>query len=276
MRILILGSLTIDIIGGEERPGGPALFCGMACEALGIEYYCVGCRPRDYRWEIPEGDFVVGEGPIFEHRYVGDRRFSRLIKLPEKIGVAPPINKFDLAIVSPVFGEYETHVIKRILELGVPTAIDIQGFVRDIDYKGRIISRYVPDELYDVLEDAVLVHMSDEEMPMVRKLPSGATLSITYGSRGSSIIRGDESHFVPAFQISGDPTGAGDFFTCVLAVKILELGDPIEAAVYATVATSLFIESKIGRRLGEIRLISDFSEDLRMRMHIIRMRMERK
>jgi len=39
MKILILGSLTIDIIEGRLASGGPALYCSLAAELLGLDYF---------------------------------------------------------------------------------------------------------------------------------------------------------------------------------------------------------------------------------------------
>ena len=269
MRILILGSLTIDYIDGEEKPGGPALFCSMACMALGYDYYCYGVIPRKYRWETPKGEFLEGEGPVFQHIYKGERRLSKLIGIPPRIGGEVVLEDYDLAIISPVFGEFEMSLLNNVVT-HIPSAIDIQGFVRTADDKGNIKYKAANRETYGILQKARILHVSEDEYEVMENIPRGIIVVVTYGSRGCHIYLGEEKIYVPAYRVRGDPTGAGDFFTTILMAQYIVTGDILESTVYAAAATSIFIEGRLGRKVNNIRKLDLFRHELYRRIEKIR------
>lgn len=267
MRILIVGSLTVDIIGCEERPGGPALFCSLAARFLGGDYLCVGLIPRRYRWAKPRGYFIESEGPIFEHAYFGDRRVSRLVSLPRILDELPVSDRFDVALISPVYHEFSDKLLDAIrAEILIA---DVQGFVRTCDPRGNIILREPEPWEEEFLRRCAIIHASIEEARYVEEV-SGPAKIITMGSDGSIIVAGGEEVRVPAFRVEGDPTGAGDFFTTVLAMKYYETRDILQATIFASAATSVFIEKR--SRIGDL---AGIKEELAMRIRTIERMLQR-
>ena len=265
MKVLILGSLTIDYIDGEERPGGPALYCSMACAALGVDYFCYGVKPREYRWGVPQGKFLEGEGPVFEHKYFGERRISRLTRLPPIVGDSIDIKNFDVAIVSPVFGEFSISLVEHIVA-NIPSAIDLQGFVRDTDQNRNIIYKTIDESVYNILEKAKLLHISEDEYSVMKRIPEKTISIVTYGSRGCHIYSREKKIYIPAYKVKGDPTGAGDFFTTILTVHYIKTRDILRSTVYAAVATSIFIEGKLGKEPHKMKKLSEFGQEIAKRI----------
>ena len=268
MRILILGSLTIDYIEDREKPGGPALYCALALEAYGVDYFCYGARPRRYRWQRPHGFFVEGEGPIFVHRYYKDTRLSKLLGRPPMVSSIIGLEEYDAAIISPVFGEFPFQIVDVVLDR-LYSAVDLQGFIRIVDDEGNIAYKRMDFLAINALEKARLIHMSGEEHRIQRELPEKPIKVITYGSKGCTLILEHKKYFIPAYSVHGDSTGAGDFFTAILLVRLLETKNPLESTIYATAATSLFIDGTLGRTLGDIDRFSKHEDELNRRINII-------
>ena len=272
MKLLILASLTVDYIDKEKKPGGPAFFCSIAAETMGIDYYCYGVMPREYLWERPRGIFLPSDGPVFEHKYIGDERISRILKTPSIINKLPNIEKFTIGLISPVFSEFSIDLVQNILKR-IPCAIDLQGFVRLKDPNNRIIYGLTDKKILSIANSALIVHASKEEMDVVGEIPDTITV-ITYGSKGSRIKHEDKDIYIPAYRVRGDPTGAGDFYTTILLIRFYSTGDVLEAAIYATAATSLFIEGKIGRNFRKIVPISDLKAEINERTKKIENKIE--
>ncbi len=273
MKILILGSLTIDYIDHTKKPGGPALYCSIASRFLDIEYYCYGVMPREYEWDKPRGEFIIADGPVFAHEYIGDRRISKLLAKPTKIvDIAIP-SDITACIISPVFNEFDLCVVDKILRK-IPCVVDIQGFIRSTDENYRVFLREPEDRLIKILDKARLVHVSAEELGVMKEIPNTLVI-ITYGSEGSRILYWGNDIFVPTYPAMGDPTGAGDFFTTITFVKYQECQDIVESVIYASAVTSLFVEGRIARDVAALYKPKSLMNEIRRRMNVIKQKMER-
>jgi sugar/nucleoside kinase (ribokinase family) len=66
---------------------------------------------------------------------------------------------------------------------------------------------------------------------------------VTRAERGATVYRGAESHQFPARPARQvDPTGAGDVFAASFMIRLVETGDPHQAAQFANVVASFSVE----------------------------------
>ena len=270
IRILILGSLTIDIIEGKKLKGGPAYFCSLAAELLGVEYFCCGIKPWGYQWDQPNGEFMMAEGPMFEHRYVGSERISNLIAAPRifKRDI-PNLANYDIVFINPVYKEFDYELVKHIASRR-RVVIDAQGFLRQTHGRRIVIMKAGKAEL-ELFNKCWVLHISADELSAFDSIPPKPITLITYGAEGSRLIVKEKEYFVPAYRVEGDQTGAGDFFMVIFAVRYTQNDDPLEATLYATAVTSLFVEGVIPRNLKLARtLLSKVEKLIDQRLRALR------
>lgn len=252
MRILILGSLTIDIIEDKKVKGGPAFYSSLAAELLEVDYYCCGIKPREYCWETPRGRFIDSDGPLFEHKYINNVRISKLIEEPKKYdGKLPDLANFDVIFVNPVYREFEIGLLESIASRA-RTVVDVQGFVR-LARNDRIEIATISKCELDAIENCWAVHISIDELSAFKVLPQKPLTAITFGEEGAKIRLGNTEYYIPAYRVKGDPTGAGDFFTLALITEYLKSRDLIRAGLYAASLTSIFVEGIIPRNITSVR-----------------------
>lgn len=71
------------------------------------------------------------------------------------------------------------------------------------------------------------------------------TVVMKFGPRGSVVLTPGGSWHVPIADVEAvDPTGAGDAYCGGFLVGLTETADPVEAAVYGTVAASFIVEAE--------------------------------
>lgn len=71
------------------------------------------------------------------------------------------------------------------------------------------------------------------------------TVVMKFGPRGSVVLTSGGSWHVPIADVRAvDPTGAGDAYCGGFLVGLTETGDPVEAAIYGTVAASFIVEAE--------------------------------
>ncbi len=270
MKILILGSLTVDIIEGRKVKGGPAYFCSLAAELLGINYFCCGVKPEEYCWDEPKGIFITSKGPIFEHKYVGGERISRLIAEPDVFDEElPDPTLFDFIFVNPVYGEFKIGQIRSMTK-HAKVIIDSQGFLREVR-DNRIVIRKIGEDELELFKKCWAVHISIDELSAFETIPNEPIVLITFGEKGAKVRFKGKEYFIPAYSVKGDPTGAGDFFMVSFAAEYMREGDVVEAALYAASLTSLFVERVIPRNLRSVRgLLSKIEPILNARLETLR------
>ncbi|GBC69815.1 hypothetical protein HRbin01_01519 [archaeon HR01] len=168
-RICIVGNLTIDVLpSGERVPGGPPIYAGLAAKVSGCDVVAVSSVGFDYPPEYLEmlrgwGFETVlhwAETPSssFAFSYVGGVKHVTLVSR------GPPIPTHllkeiegDMVVYSPVASELAPQQLTQPVE---KRCLDLQGFVRRADEKGRITLSQVSD--FTVFK-ARIVHASAEE-----------------------------------------------------------------------------------------------------------------
>ena len=148
-----------------------------------------------------------------------------------------------LAIISPNDPGAMVQYAEECRTLGLPFIFD----------PGQQCTRMSGDELRDGLAGASIVIVNDYELELLRQktgmaerdiLTRAATLIVTRGENGSSVLSGDSRVDVPAVTPTRivDPTGVGDAFRGGL-MKGLAMGLPCEtAARLGSVAATYALE----------------------------------
>jgi len=265
MEITIIGNLTVDLINGYIRGGGPGYYAGLALAHLGHKVYLIGNVGLDYPSEYLE--VLKSYNVILDYLRIVDRSTAFRIKYSETSNrililenygykVVPeqvPRELIDdkVVIVSPVIGEIDDEVIKYIFKSARFIVLDVQGFVREV--KGKGILEYVPLSVHsDIISNSHIIHAELNEVIEAKNNPLNAVLKLkeyganisllTLSKHGSILVLKNSNtiYKIPALNVVPvDQTGAGDVYTSIFTVKYLEGTSPVEASCWASVAAGL-------------------------------------
>jgi len=134
--------------------------------------------------------------------------------------------------------------------------LDVQGLVRK-RYRKVVTTEFWEDrEAYLKHLDIVKVGPDELGAVSVENNPKSVckelsnlgpnVVALTFGEEGSLVYdrKNDLFYKLPAFKTRVvDPTGAGDVYGMSLAIRYYETGDALEAAIFATAAASLSVET---------------------------------
>ncbi|MEM3830655.1 MAG: PfkB family carbohydrate kinase [Sulfolobales archaeon] len=250
--IYLISSFTEDIIdlGGEKRKslGGPALYGGYTLHILGNRFI-IETSLDSYLREILEREYPqlskvirinrsCEKHFIFRHFYRASRRISYLdeegceidfdLESFEKSGIS-------FIIISPVYREISLYNLERITKIGIPVAVDLQGFVRYTD-NDKIIRTSIGIDLLKKFYRVSLIHAGVEEveelsrdplesLDIIARITKAMIVVISMGRRGFlSRVDGEGVYHVEALMggVSGDETGCGDILLTSLLSSILK------------------------------------------------------
>ena len=268
MRVAVIGGLTLDVneYHGVVRVGvgGPPHYISRFLSTQGIDVIVVSTVgydfPEDYLTNLCGSERVeclikrVGsENVRFRNVYLSrDRRvqYANVIGYRVDIGaLTEELRDVDYIIISPVLGEVPIEAVRYIREFS-KVAVDPQGFLRVVNVDGRVSPHSVSLDLFlgvDILKVSIdEFWMLDGVREVFRsggKFDVGIFI-VTVGSSGCIVCIGESAYHIPAYPVeeSRDPTGAGDVFLGGLVYADLMGYDGLEAAVYASAYTSMFLE----------------------------------
>jgi sugar/nucleoside kinase (ribokinase family) len=122
-----------------------------------------------------------------------------------------------------------------------------QGFFRRWDKRGQIyFAEWMPEE--KLLQRINLLVISELDVPDADRLVSdwGRLIDIvvvTRAHRGATAYHdGGACHYPARRADETDPTGAGDVFAAAFLIRLLETGDPCQAAPFANAVASFSVE----------------------------------
>jgi sugar/nucleoside kinase (ribokinase family) len=157
----------------------------------------------------------------------------------------------DALLLGPVAGEIGGRMALAF-EAGVVGAIG-QGWLRAVDEEGRISPRDWPEPRGD-LEGVHVLFLSRHDLPPERSpelLAHVPMMALTKGWRGLTLHTREGATDVPSLpRTEVDPTGAGDVFAAAFLVRYHEVGDPLQAAVFAACTASCAVEGVGASSLG--------------------------
>ena len=245
------------------------MFAGAAAAYLGARVGIIGNIGHDYPQSILK---VLGSHGIdlsrlqrnadasTRFRIISSNMTRRLFLREQGQPIGNPTNlrRVDGIHLGPVFMEISERVVRDVRRKTGFVSADLQGFVRNITGRGRVVIQ--KRNLTPLLKRCDMVQSSIEEAgPQAGKgepdevsrwmLSAGPKYSIlTLGPKGSLIgIRPAERYRVPAFWDSNvtDTTGAGDIFAGSWLSTFLATKDPVWAASVGSAFASL-----ASRRIG--------------------------
>jgi sugar/nucleoside kinase (ribokinase family) len=261
--LLVLGHVTRDKFGREQRLGGAAAFAARAAALLGIDTALVTVAPAtapelDELRAVPQLELCVVDSEritTFGHEYVAARRQLSLLERARPLtwhDIPPAWQKPEVFYVGPVAGECDAALLEPLQDaFGIGC---IQGWLRD-PVVGRLVRprRLDPDCRIPKALRAVSYSASDHPGAAVlaRELAtSGVPVAVTRGRRGARVSWGLQQAWVPAAPAAEvDPTGAGDVFALIFGLSLWAGFEPLAAARRAAVAAARVVE---GPGLGNL------------------------
>ena len=245
--LLIVAAPTVDYIAGEPRPGGPGLYGGLAASLLGCRARVLGPLGLEDYWvaRVYEKLGIEYLGPLtpscgyrFVHDYQGETRDSRILCRPRPLGPHDTrlvATRHDAVLVSPVECEVTEAFLASLASINPGYwVLDIQGYTRCYGELWPHVASSLP-------LTPSLVHVSLDDTPSPPRLRG--VVSYTMGVKGGLLlVDGVEySRLPPPPIVVGDPTGAGDVYTSVVACLVTRGVPPLEAAVEASRITPTII-----------------------------------
>jgi sugar/nucleoside kinase (ribokinase family) len=254
-QLLVVGHVTRDEIDGGVRLGGAASYAARAAARLGVDVGLVTVAPPD----DPLLDELrgraglrvacaAGEGmTTFALTYTdGGRRLALRARARPIVPADIPTawRAAPVAYVGPVAGECDRALITGLGSRFVGAGL--QGWLREAGGDGAISPAQRPEaEAPPPLGAAIVSELDhpDAEAIAARFAASGATVAITRGARGATILTSATRFELPAAPAREvDPTGAGDVFGVVLTLRLAAGDSPSVAAAAAATAAARVVE----------------------------------
>ena len=125
----------------------------------------------------------------------------------------------------------------------------VQGWLRIWDDYGRVSEASGPPAYigsgYRLLAGSISEFHERDAQEMARWGNSTEVLGVTDGAHGSRIYVDGVSSVIPVSDANElDPTGAGDIWAASCLIRLVETGDPVEAARFANAAASISVEQE--------------------------------
>jgi len=241
--LLVIGHVTRDLIGGEERLGGAAAFVARALSAQGMDVALVtrapdnpllkplATDPRIRLHLLPSESFTT-----FGHHFTkGQRQLSLKSRAADITPADIPLAWRDLPFVFlvPVMGECGTDLLTAFPESEL--IVGTQGYFRTVEAVDRVRPYAPPKALLDTR--LLAVTLSEEDYHEAEALASRMAqhcrvVAITRGDKAVTIFEksGENDILIEPVKKVQDTNGAGDVFTALLGLRLIG-GDTVTTAV---------------------------------------------
>ncbi len=267
MPIAVIGHITKDIIEingkSKSKPGGTALYSGIALARLGIKTQVFtklaekdkrlldGLRHKNVEL-IPR---FCRNTMRFRNVYHGEKREQYIDSIAEPFTIED-VGKLDAAIahVGPLAkNDVPLDLLKHLKSLGIIVSLDVQGFVRTVREKKVKKTRWKEAKKFlnyvDILKADVAEAASIAASAKAISIMGPLEVMITNGSKGSAIYskKQDKQWKIPAFRpsIARDVTGAGDTYVAGYIASRLCNDDLKECGRFAAMCATMKIESGV-------------------------------
>ena len=246
--INIYANPTIDKIvfpwGSTVRCGGPGYYASLGLRELGLDarlrvFGCHGGEEivlkgyKEVGAELVEPPRQSASTTSFLLDYRGIERKMYLLNFCGPINC---VEEGDIAIVSPVYHEAAYRLLEHIYKVHDTVVVDGQGFARRTVGDGLVIRGNINLEWF-TRATAVKVSIEDVEglLELVKSaLKHNINLVLTRGYKGVIVVYKGRIYLSKAVGPKArDPTGLGDIFTTLLAIRMHEHSDLLEAVVAA-------------------------------------------
>jgi len=260
----VVGHVTRDLLASGERVGGAAAYGALAAAVLGVEVALVTSAPDDARLLAPLVHPKIHlvrhastYATTFELSYAGPRRRLWVKAKAEPLALASlQAVAASVMYVGPVVDEVNPEHLNELT--AVRLVLGVQGWLRAFDADGEVKSAD-PSVLWRLPEDADLV-LSEEDHSDADALASELasarrSVLVTRGARGVTCFSAGVAEHTEALAAeSHDPTGAGDVFGVVYALRRHRGDDPRAAIARAQLAAARSVE---GPGVGHLASVVD-------------------
>lgn len=260
--LAVVGHVTRDLLASGERIGGAAAYGALAAAALEVDVTLATSAPDDPSLLAPlmNPRIRVLRQPsalatTFELSYAGPRRRLWVRARAEPLSLATlTAAAAPVMYVGPVVGEVSP---EHLGELGsARLVLGVQGWLRTLDAEGEVKSAE-PSVLWQLPEHADLV-LSEEDHDAAdalgRELSSALrAVLVTRGAGGVTCYSAGCAEHLPApAAVAVDPTGAGDVFGVVYALRRHRGDDRRTAIARAQQAAARSVEGPGVGHLAEV------------------------
>jgi sugar/nucleoside kinase (ribokinase family) len=250
---LAVGHVTLDETPGGLRPGGSALYAGLAAHRLGLRVALLTSHGPDFPPDAipPEVEVLAVPAPATTRFAITYGPAGRTLVLRARAaGLGPAavparLREAGLVYLAPVADEVAPALAAAFPEAALGAGA--QGWCRAWDGQGRVAMRPWPDPAPVLARIQALFLSSDDvagweerALALYEHVPVGA---LTYAARGAVLFVNGERFAVEPFPAAEvDPTGAGDVFAAAFLARYNATGDAWEAAAHAAAAGALTVE----------------------------------
>ncbi len=195
---------------------------------------------------------------IFNLYYINDRRIITVEYLTKKINKS--YDACEYTILNPVLDEIPLYILKIHRVNNKLLVGDIQGFIRMIDEHGRITYKSI-EEVLEIFNYLDIVHMSIDEALTITHGELNLLTRITQYSKTCIVVtRGVEPPLIisnnkisttrnnECEKISGETTGAGDYFLAKLLINYINTWSIDYAVEKAFIETCKWVERRASSR----------------------------
>lgn len=260
----VVGHVTRDLLASGERVGGAAAYGALAAAALAVDAVLVTAAPADPSLLNPLSHPKIrmirqasALATTFELDYAGPRRRLWVRAKADPLSLATlqaAAAAAPVLYVGPVVGEVDPAHLRELRQ--VRLVLGVQGWLRTLAPDGEVQSS-APSALWQLPEHADLV-LSEEDHEAADALAlqlsnSERAVLVTRGARGVTCFHAGTTEHTPAPAAdSRDPTGAGDVFGVVYALR-RQRGDERRVAIErAQLAAARSIEGTGVGRLAQV------------------------
>ncbi len=258
MRYTLIGYFTKDIAPNVPEGyvwGGTVTYSGLVAAELGVDVTVLtigephpspaNLDPR-VKWHI----HPTPQTTTFDNQYdkVTGKRHQLM---PARAGDIPVemVQKLEptqnIVHLAPLGNEVSPEIAAQFQNAWVVATP--QGWMRQVDenYHVHKVAWHDADQMLPYLK---AICLSEEDVQgdidTVRSwAAAGPTVLYTRGPNGAILMYGGQEIAIKAAPAEvSDPTGAGDVIAVAFFIRYYETGDPIEAAIFGTVAASIIIE----------------------------------
>jgi 1D-myo-inositol 3-kinase len=252
---VIIGHICQDILpDGQLGLGGTVSYAATTAHRLGYRVGVVtSTGPNlDVSQVLPYAEIAchpAATTTVFENIYLNGQRKQILHQRAEVLTCTQiPVAWQQAPIVhlGPLDQEIEEDIFHCLAD-EVLVGVTPQGFFRQWDEQSHVsFAEWTPSEA--VMRRINVLVLSEQDVPAPESLAHdwGQFINIivvTRAQHGATVFHsGEPRHYParPARQV--DPTGAGDVFAAAFLIRLIETGDPCQAAPFANAVASFSVE----------------------------------
>ena len=249
--LLAIGHVTRDRLEAGFTTGGTVTYGALAARALGNVPAIVTSAGPDLLSPLPDVDthmVAALTSTAFRNDYGPGGRTQHIEGVAKSLSPSDVPTEWQRArsvLLGPLVGEIDA-ALARFFPNSLVVAC-VQGWLRHWDSTGLVIPRGWSGLYVLPYIDAVVVSIDDivDDEQISQWSEIVPVLVVTQGSKGARLHAKGRWHTIPAFAAQEvDPTGAGDVFAAAFALMLLETGDTVRAATFASCVASFAVEAQ--------------------------------